>query len=453
MKKTIYVAVLILGFFTAVSGTASAGTNDIEELKAELVKLKSVVEAQQRQLEQLSHKAADMAKSNVIAATNATPAVTTGWVNNKPGIRSADGSFEANLGGFVHFDYRGYESGTHPPNTFLVRRARLMVDGKVAKYFDYKIEGDFADTASSILRDGWLRVHRWEPIQFQFGQFKEPFSQEELRSDQVQDFVERSMVNNLAPARSPGLMVLGNFKKGWLEYQTGLFNGKGQLNANTSGTPDGVARIRFTPAKHSKNEWINGFSFGAAALLGRNGGNTTSGVRGQTESRSFTFYAADVVKGSYYRANGEMTWVKGPGAIRSEYVYSSQSRAGLGPAGTNLPAVEANAYMVQGTYLLTGEKKSDTGLVVPKHNLFGEGTQGGFGAWETKFRYSFLDINNHNGKANRASSFYFGANWYLNRFVKNVFDVGIEQYRDPALTPNPGDRTYFVFANRVQLSF
>ncbi len=430
-------------------------TTDINELKAEVNALKQIVEQQRKALEQVQAKQTSAEKAvvatPVAAKKEGAALITAGWDKNRPVLRSADGNFEAAFGGFAHFDFRGYSEGTHPANTFLIRRARLFVDGKLAKYFEYKIEADFADTANTILRDGWVRVHRWDAFQIQAGQFKEPFSQEELRSDQAQDFTERSMVNFLAPARSPGIMVLGNVGKGIFEYQAGLFNGKGLLAANTTGTPESAFRLRFTPAKHSKNEWINAFSFGGAMAFGRNGVSTT-GVRGQTESRSTTFYAADTVKGSYYRANGELNWVKGPAALRSEYVFVSQNRAGLGAAGVDLPSVDSNAFNFQATYLLTGEKKPDNGAVVPKHSLFDGGNRS-LGAWELKFRYAFLDVNNHTVKANRARSYYFGTNWYMNRFVKNVFDVGIESFRDPLRAPNVGSSNYFVVLNRIQVAF
>ena len=453
----------VLTLCLAASGPAWGQSNDqTAELKSEVAKLKDIVAQQQVLMEQLlaSQKKQDtVTGQSLVASTPLAPvaaaatSVTAGWSNNRPGIRSADGRFEANFGGFGHFDYRGYSEGTHPANTFVIRRVRLFVDGKLAKYYDYKIEGDFADTTSTLLRDGWVRVHRFEPLQFQIGQFKEPFSQEELRSDQVQDFVERSMANNLAPSRSPGLMVNGVVGKGLFEYQTGVFNGKGILANDSNGTPESVARIRLTPFKRTKNDWLNAFSFGGAAAAGRNAGANVTGVKGQTESRSMTFFTPDTVNGSYYRANGEATWVKGPAAIRSEYDYVSQSRTGLGVGGNNLADVNSAGFAVQGTYLLTGEKKSDVGSVVPKSGLFGEGEGRSLGAWELKFRYSFLDVNDQTAKSNRASSYLFGANWYMNRFVKNVLDFGVEHYRDPLRTPRPGEQNYFVVLNRIQLAF
>jgi phosphate-selective porin OprO/OprP len=381
------------------------------------------------------------------------PALVAGWDDNHAFLKSTDGSFITYLTGYAQLDFRGYQSGNHPANTFLVRRARLALEGKVARYYDFKIEGDFADTSSTLLRDFYIRVHRKESFQVAAGQFKEPFSQEELRSDAVQDFVERSLANNLAPSRSPGIMVSGVLRKGIFEYQLGAFNGKGLQASNSTGTPEGVVRLRFAPWKNTKEFWTKGLSFGGAYALGRNSINGTS-VRGQTESRSFTFFSPDTVNGPTTRANGELTWVVGPAAVRVEYEQANQARHRLGPGGIDLPGVVAKAYTGQFTYLLTGEDKSELGVVPPKRNLFGDekGTSG-FGAWELKLRYSNLQINDGTVKSNRAGTFYFGANWYLNSFVRYLLDFGIERYKDPLRTPRPGDNNFFVVLSRVQVAF
>lgn len=452
MKSSLryYTCVLLFAMTVAISGAAQVQTSDLDQLKTEVAELKAIVARQQALLEQINNQKSEAATVSAQGLKAEGKTFQAGWDNNRPILRSSKGDFEANLGGFVHFDARNYTSGSHPPNTFLIRRARLFLDGRVAQYYEYKVEGDFADTTSTLLRDGWIRVHRWDAFQVQAGQFKEPFSQEELRSDQAQDFVERSMANSLAPQRSPGIMVLGVVKKGIFEYQAGLFNGKGTLNLNTVGTPEGVVRVRFSPARRRGNSWVNGLSFGTAFAIGRSPAGSSS-LRGQTESKSYSFFAPEKVSGSLYRANGEVTWIKGPFAIRSEFDHISQGRLGLGASGSNLAPLDVNAFAGQVTYLITGEKKPDNGAVVPKKSLFGD--ERGLGAWEVKFRYAFLDMNDHTSNSNRANSMYFGTNWYLNRFVKNIVEAGVETYRDPLRTPNPGDKKYFVVLDRVQFAF
>jgi phosphate-selective porin OprO/OprP len=385
------------------------------------------------------------------------PALLAGWDNNHAFLRSADGNFVTNLTGYAQLDFRGYQSGNqsalHPASTFLVRRARIALEGKVAQYYDFKVEGDFADTTSTLLRDAYVRVHRKDQFQVTAGQFKEPFGQEELRSDAFTDFVERSLPDLLAPSRSPGVMVSGLLHKGTIEYYLGAFNGKGLLANNTVGRPEAVVRLRYSPWKNTKDFWLNGLSFGGAYAQGRNALGALS-IRGQTESRSFTFFAPDTVNGSTIRANGELTWLLGPASFRAEYDQVNQARTALGAKGVNLPGVVSKGYMAQFTYLLTGEKKPDSGAVAPKNNLFGDSQNPtGFGAWEIKVRYSNLQMLDGTVKSNHAGTFFFGPNWYLNRFVRYVLDLGVERFGDPARTPRPGDRHYFVVLSRVQLAF
>jgi phosphate-selective porin OprO/OprP len=458
----------------------------IEELKSKVEQLQSLVEQQQRVLEQLQKrldenegKARNAAlvtpkpdatveprtaapevnqapKSGPPPGQDKKPVIQAGWNDRHAFLRSEDGSFDTVLTGYAQFDFRGYQSGNHPPNTFLARRARLSFEGKLARYYDFKVEGDFADTTSTLLRDFFINIHRVDEFQVRFGQFKEPFSQEELRSDANQDFVERSLVNNLAPSRSPGLMVSGSLNKGVFEYYVGAFNGKGLLAANNNGTPETAFRVRFAPGRNTKSYWGKGIAFGGAFAQGRTFGGTS--VRGQTESRSFTFYAPDTVNGKIVRANGEVTWLIGPASIRAEYDQTNQDRDNLGPGGSNLPGVVAKGYVAQATYLLTRENKPDGNRaddpVVPRHSLFSnEGGSHGFGAWELKFRYANLQLSNGTAKANRAETFFFGPNWYLNRFVRYVLDLGVERYKDPLRSPNPADKNYFVVLSRIQVAF
>ncbi len=375
-----------------------------------------------------------------------------GWNNSHAFIRNGDGSFETRIAGYAQLDFRGYQGGEHPPNTFLVRRARLGVEGRLQRYYDFKLEGDFADAASTLLRDFYVNVHRVDQLQFRFGQFRVPFSQEEIRADNVQDFVERSLVNNLAPSRSPGMAVTGVLGKGVFEYQAGLFNGKGLLAPNNNGTPEGALRLRLSPWKNTRSYWARGLSFGGAGTSGRSVGGM--GVRGQTESRSFTFFSPDVLNGAYTRANGELTWLLGPAAIRAEYDQTNQHRDQLGPAGTNLPGVVAKGWMAQATWLLTGEPKPEADAVVPRRELFArDGTRHGFGAWELKVRFASLQISDGTAQNNRAETLYFGPNWYLNRYVRYMLDFGWERFGDPARTPRKGERGFGVILNRIQVAF
>jgi phosphate-selective porin OprO/OprP len=470
------------------SPTKEEKSDEMEELRSQVRQLQLLIEQQQRALTEIQKrldetdtktrltqasssaargetKPADLHTSTVDlnqapsgapapnqSKTQDKSAPVAGWEKLHAFLRSPDGAFETQVGGYAQLDYRGYQSGDHPPNTFLVRRARMSLEGKLERYFDFRIEGDFADVAGTALRDFYVNIHRIDEFQLRFGQFRVPISQEEMRSDNLQDFIERSLVNNLVPSRSPGVGASGVLNKGAFEYQIGAFNGKGLLTANNNGTPEAAIRLRFNPWKNGGNFLGKGFIFGGAFSQGRSLGGLS--VRGITESRSFSFFVPDTINGKYIRANGEMTWLLGPAVIRAEYDQTNQRRDNLGPAGLNLPGVVAKGYMGQFTYLLTGEEKPESGVLAPRHNLFSDSNgKQGFGAWELKFRYSNLQIADGTTKSNRAETFYFGPNWYMNRFVRYLLDVGIERFKDPLRTPRPGDRSFFVVLSRVQVAF
>ena len=461
---------------------------DVEQLKSQVKQLQSLLEQQQRALENIQMRL-DESDGNARAAVPVSsprpdgtasvstdlrtaalevnqapkkaPAASQSKAEDKTGpvvgwkdhafVRSADGAFETQIGGYGQLDFHGYQSGNHPPNSFFLRRARIALEGKLERYFDFRIEGDFSDPLTP-LRDFYVNIHRIDEFQLRFGQFRVPISQEEMRTDNNQDFVERSLVNNLVPSRSPGLGASGVLNKGVFEYQVGAWNGKGLLAANSTGTPETSLRLRFNPWKHSGDFLSKGFIFGGAFTQGRAGGGTS--VRGLTESRSIIFFTPDTINGKYIRANGEMTWMLGPAAIRAEYDQTNQRRDNLGTGGRNLPGVVAKGYMAQLTYVLTGEEKPEITAVTPKNNLFGDSNgKQGFGAWELKLRYSNLQIADGTAKSNRAGTLYFGTNWYMNRFVRYMLDLGLERFKDPVRSPQPGDKNFFVVLSRVQVAF
>lgn len=375
-----------------------------------------------------------------------------GWDNVSAYIRSANGEFQTRISGFGQLDFRGYQAGDHPPNTYLIRRARMRTDVRLKRYYDVRVEAELTDSASSVLRDFYLRIDRFEALQFTFGQIREPFSQEELRPEPNQDFVERSMTSMLVPGRSPGVMLSGRLFRGIFGYEVGSFNGKGPLRDNNNGTPESVVRLQVSPWRTGNDFWLRGLTFGGAYAYGNTDGGLS--VRGQTTSRSYQFFAPDTINGKILRANGEVTWMLGPASFRAEYLQTNQFRNGLGEGGANLPGVVAKSYVAQFTYLLTGENKPRMGPTAPEHDIFNsEPGAPSFGAWELKARVDSLQISNATSKANRAETFYFGVNWYLNRFVRYIFDVGVERFNDPLRSPKPGDKNYLVTLSRVQVTF
>jgi len=400
-------------------------------------------EAETASLTETNRRLAELEKN----FASATSAGVAGWDGSHPFIRSRDGNLTMSFGGRLHFDWRSYTGTATPPSTFLIRRARLETEGQLFKHYEYRMQLDFADTGSRMVRDAFVNVHYTDPFQVQFGHFKAPFSQEELQSSKYIDFVERSSVNNLVPARSPGLMVHGKLGKGAVEYYAGAFNARRDVNLNTASTPEGYVRLRFNPFKSSGPPWLKNFSFGGAFADGRHRGDNS--FAGRTASQSVVFFTPVPVNGEIIRANAEFWWRYRSFSLRGEYDQTHQYRERLCTNGTNCPGVIGKGLVFQATYLLTGEEKTETGIT-PKMNFLGG--QRGLGAWELAFRYENLQMHD-SVRPNRAEAYTFGINWWLSKFLRYQSNLVLENFKDPSRSATPGETGHFAYLSRMQVIF
>jgi phosphate-selective porin OprO/OprP len=387
--------------------------------------------------------------------------LTAGFDGSHAFIRSQDGAFELAFGGRVQLDYRAYsregkaddpsERAT-PPNTFLLRRARLEVDGTLYKdeenperdlYFQFKVQADFADEESTLLRDGFVNVHVRDDIQVMAGQFKAPFSQEELSSSRFIDFVERSMLNNLAPSRSPGVMVWGKTAKGILQYAASLQNDRGELglNRDASAGPDLFGRVRLSPFGSGA---FQKFSIGGAFGAGERQNETL--IIGRTSSRSVVFFSRVPLNGHLVRRNFEGAWYWNNVGVEAEFDGARAQRLGLGEGGVDLPDLDAKGFMAQGMFILTGENKGDDSIT-PNKPLH----EGGPGAWELAFRYGRFEVDDGVNVSNLAQTYTFGVNWWLNKFMRYQSNFVFESFRRPPA--GFADASIFAYLTRMQIYF
>lgn len=92
-----------------------------------------------------------------------------------------------------------------------------------------------------------------EQAKIKIGQFKAPFSSEELTSASVIDFVNRSnVVNNLAPKRQIGLEFSGNSNNNIITYKAGIFNGNKTVNGNNDKKFLYAGRVGLNPIMKDK---------------------------------------------------------------------------------------------------------------------------------------------------------------------------------------------------------
>jgi phosphate-selective porin OprO/OprP len=406
--------------------------------------------------------------------------VVAGWSGEHFFIKSSDGKFQIQPYGYFQSDYRAYSGDGAPSDTFLIRRARFGFQGNFGKYYDYAVLLDAAASNGLSLRDLYVNIKPAPAFQFQAGQYKEPFSQEELTGASNLDFVERSLASLLYPAaatayRSPGATLHGDIAGGVVQYWASAFNGKGILTANTTNEPEVIGRLRFYPWKKKKDHIVQGLAFGGAIGHGRSRGLSNENSFGAAmPDAAYTFFPSFRTNGPIERYNGEATWAHGPWALRAEYDQLNQFRRAVGSETSDnlgfvsLPGIVAKAGYGSITYLLTGEARPENGTPKVKHPFLGPEEKGkrGWGAWELGFRYSSiqaheLGINLLNNPItpgfvptfiNHTDQFTFGVNWYLNYLVKYQVNLDWDRLKEPSVQGQV-PQNFFVLLQRLQFRF
>jgi len=177
----------------------------------------------------------------------------------------------------VHFDGRYFtNSGDSGTSTFLLRRARIDLRGKVARYLDYKFMTDFAG-GQAVIQDAYVSANFVPWARLQAGKYKTPFGLERLQSANALMFVERARPNNLVPNRDLGFMLWGVPLYGAIECQLSILDGivdGGSVNNDVDANDDKAfaGRLFFLPFKDRPIEPLRGFGIGFAGTYGRQSG-------------------------------------------------------------------------------------------------------------------------------------------------------------------------------------
>ena len=184
---------------------------------------------------------------------------------SKGGLTVSSGETTFHLGGYAHVLYTGADRELYDADdagtglgaedgyssSFAVRRARLELKGTMFRsWLKYAITYELADTAGdndSKFKDVYLNFARYEAASIYAGQYKVPFSMQELTSDTRQQFVDRSITNLYAPARDQGVAVTGLFLEKKLGYAAGVFNGGGETRRQDDQGLMYVGRIWYDP--------------------------------------------------------------------------------------------------------------------------------------------------------------------------------------------------------------
>ncbi len=363
-------------------------------------------------------------------------------------IKTADKAFKLKIGGRLHNDLRVFQSG-HPKNSeFIVRRARIYASGTLYKYYDFKVESEFGMNKSA-LNDGYLNVKYFPHLQFKIGQYKVPFSLEELTSDNYIDFVERPLpVDNLVPSRDRGIMMHGGLAEGVVHYGIGIFNGTRKNTSDSDNHKDVAARLVLSPFNKSENFLLKGLHLGCSVTSGKEdmdmqGDKNRWWSKGKFQTagdtKFFEFNDAVVHDGRRDRYGVELAWMLGPLSLKGEWMRMDLNDLECGSQKSDFH-IDGGYFSL--SYFLTGEhqpfKKGVYKGITPLHNF--DPRQGkGFGAIQLVARYELLDIDDHlleRGYADaaqftdQAEGFTLGVNWWLNEMVRIMINYNRVEFDD-----------------------
>ena len=231
---------------------------------------------------------------------------------------------------------------------FFLRRARLGAAGRFLEEFDFKLEGEFANSlagsttaASAALTDGYINWSHFTWANVRAGQFKTPFGYEFLAADPKLLTPERSLgTDRLTLNRQVGVQVAGDFFDKQLGYAVGAFNGNGaNLSANDNDNFNTVGRVSGVP-------W-------QGRLLGQSG-RLTVGVDGYASHDTALTMASDFgLAGNAFTGNRAGLGVDAQANLGRFDLWAEYLRVRFRPT-SRVPASDffSDAWDVQGSYFL-----------------------------------------------------------------------------------------------------
>lgn len=342
-------------------------------------------------------------------------------------------------------------------NGLASRVARLIVEGTGAEVMSYKVEFEFARL---FVEDLWLGIGELPVLgNVRLGHMKEPFSLEQIPSPKYNTFMERSVAEAVhVPPRRVGIMAFDVGGDERMTWAVGLFSDAPGINAVQDDDFGGAVTMRVTWLPwYDEATQGRGLLHAGVALSHRECFRSTARFRARPESflASYAVDTGDIPADTVDLLGTEMALVYGPFSVQSEYLL-----AWIDPIAA--PDATIQGAYVLASYFLTGEnrhylkRQAVFGQVKPFENFFRVRTsdgsiQGGKGAWELRYRYSYLDASD-GGRLNggRIGNHGTGLTWYLNPFTRVMAEYIYSTISRPGAEQ---DGHLHIFQMRTQIEF
>jgi phosphate-selective porin OprO/OprP len=480
-----------------------AQDESLADLRAQLAALEAKVAA----LESARPAAPSAAEEQLREKLEQLPKVTLdskGLNFSSPGIRTTrtetgpdgvpfetttvtdEGAFKFKLGALLQPQSRSFISTPDSTSTFLIRRARLNLEGSAFANYDWKLQADLLSsgvndtTQSSNVLDAYLGAKAFDWLQLRIGKMKSPLGVERWQSAHARWFTDLVGTTYLVPNRTIGAMVWGNVGDGLLDYHAGIFNGapdggSSNFSAVDQNTKDFEARLAVSPFAKANIAPLKKLTLGAgvsyAPQLNGLGTYATANQQSFFRYRSSTINATAENPGEQVRFVPNLQYFWGPFGVYAEAAWSTvgvtgattsqvsrrttvRNNAGqsIGSFTTTSNVTTPNGYsenltnfswQVAASYMLTGEDNSFR--AISPRRKFSPAT-GGWGALQLAARVAGTHIDSGafpvyadpNTQAERATTLGVALNWILNDNVKLSLEYDYTGFIGGA--PNGGDR-------------
>ena len=443
--KVVLLFFAILAAVVTLSRTAHAQTDTVpvDSLLQKLDALDQEVKIlkRQRELEQEALAARPKDAPQVVAGADGFS------------LKTADGSYVLRLRGLNQADSRFFIDEEKDPfiNGFFIRRLRFVMEGTIAKNFDFRFMPDFAGGVVQLL-DAYVDARLAPEFKARFGKFKPPVGLERLQSPQNLLFIERGLPTSLVPNRDIGVQLHGDLFAGALQYQVGVFNGVPDgrnSDLDIHDNKDYAARLFATPFAKSDISALEGLGIGIAGSTGNEHGTLLAPALptylspGQFVVFRYRNDGTDagtvLAAGSLARISPQAYYSLGPFSFLGEYVQSTQEVSRV----TSRAKLSNVSYQAAGSFVITGENASYRGVVPKNPFSLADGT---WGAFEIALRFHALDVDDDafptfaspTSSVTEETATTVGLNWYLNKSLRVGINYDQTRFKGGATT---GDRS------------
>lgn len=384
--------------------------------------------------------------------------------------------FELRIGGLLQVDYRyfNYDSDADPDkDKFDIRRARLLLTGHLYRRFFYKFQYEFQGAGSRNLLDAYVDTSVLPFISFRVGQFKEPFSLEQVTPDKNVPFSERATGYYLTPGRDVGLMAHASFWEDRINYGVGIFNGDGldDTVGGDSDSPEVTGRVVYAPFRNMGVPLWHWLQIGGSYSYARADRNNVK-VEVRTSGLT-TFYNVNsaakfnIIRevNSRSRYGAELAWAYGPVLVWGEYINLRFSDVRTSDAEFDINIKEYYGALL---WMITGEEPTLNNGVIQAIRPLRSLWQGGWGALGLAFRYDHFNggdatyeyLVEPGNSVQEATAYTIALNWYLNPYLRLLINATRTRFDRPLLIDKDsltGKAIYSdredVFTGRIQLQF